>query len=275
MRSLRVIALSFSICLTLAFVCESKAKAGEFIGVYDGQLYLIHSPSDRNPPEAGWPILVFLHGYGERGHNLPRLRFKNTPPGEYENIADLNQHFVLVSPQLPRNERFWDPTWVRGLVKEALQYWDVDWSRLSITGLSIGGTGVWEYVTSYPDEVYSAVSFSGVASESIVDPTTRPLEFDYDAPVLTEEQRRSKSLSSLPFIEFHCEEDRFVPFRAASRMVDALRLLGNDLAHIVPVPGCGHGAWVDYYSGNQDLPRRKGVSVYDWLLEPDSLAGGG
>lgn len=271
----RLLAFAVLSWIVVAVAGGSTATAREFIGVYDGQLYLIHSPSDRQPPEAGWPILLFFHGYGERGHSLPKLRFANTPAGVYDEMPDLHENFVLITPQLPRSERFWDPVWVRGLVKDALRYWDVDWSRLSVTGLSIGGTGVWDYVTTYPEEVYSAVSFSGVARESIVDPNSRPFEFDYEAPLLSNAQRLSHALANIPFVEFHCEEDVFVPFRAASRMVGALKRIGNKSADIVPVPGCRHGAWVQYYSGQQDMPRQKGTSVYEWLLSPSSLAGRG
>lgn len=270
MRPFRLLGIA---ALLWALLASQTLMAREFIGVYDGQLYLIHSPSDRKPPEGGWPILLFLHGYGERGHSLPKLRFSNTPAGVYDQIPDLHEQFVLITPQLPRGKRFWDPNWVRGLVKEALQYWDVNWSRLSVTGLSIGGTGVWDYVTTFPDEVHSAISFSGVARQSIVDPNSRPFEFDYEAPLLNDTQRQSEALANLPFVEFHCEEDVFVPFRAAARMIGALRRIGNRSAHIVPVPGCGHGAWVSYYSGQQNMPRRDGISVYEWLLTPEPLAG--
>ncbi len=274
MRVSRLMALAALSWFALVATGNSTATAREFIGVYDGQLYLINSPSDRQPPEGGWPILLFLHGFGERGHSLPKLRFDNTPAGVYDEISDLREQFVLITPQLPRSERFWDPDWVRGLVKEALRYWDVDWSRLSVTGLSIGGTGVWDYVTTYPDEVYSAVSFSGVARQSIVDPNSRPFEFDYEAPLLSEPQRRSEALADLPFVEFHCEEDVFVPFRAASRMIAALRRIGNRSARIVPVPGCKHGAWVSYYSGERDMPGQEGTSVYEWLRIPKSPVSG-
>ena len=72
-------------------------------------------------------------------------------------------HDIVITPQLKREARFWDPVWTRALIRDALEDWPVDWSRLSVAGLSIGGTGVWDFLSTYPEDVWSAVSFSAVA----------------------------------------------------------------------------------------------------------------
>jgi pimeloyl-ACP methyl ester carboxylesterase len=248
-----------------------QAVSQEVIGRYQGQAYLIQSPApDRAPPPSGWPIMVFLHGYSERGLDVRKLRYNNTPPGRYAALEVLHRNVVLIAPQLASSERFWDPVWLRALLHHALDGWLVDWSRLSLTGLSIGGTGVWDFATHFPDEVAAAVSFGGVARQTIVDPFERPFTFDYEAPVLEASQRADPALKRVPFMEVHCKADIFIPFRAAARMVLALRSLGNDKARIIPVPDCGHGSWTRYYKLERTLPGRREVSLYDWLLDPQN-----
>ena len=257
--------------LLLPLPAEARAETQEVIGSFDGQNYLIQAPpADLEAPANGWPILLFFHGYNERGEDIGKLRYNNTPAGVYEDVADLNKHFVVITPQLKREARFWDPVWTRALIRHALEDWTVDWSRLSLAGLSIGGTGVWDFLTAFPDDVWSAVSFSAVAQETLVDPLSRPFTFDYTKPLLSDRQKRSKSLARVPFFQFHCREDWFIPFRAAARMAVSLRRIGNPSARIIPVPGCGHGAWLRYLGRDrQDLPGRNNISIYDWLLAPD------
>ncbi len=255
----------------LPWPVEAMAKVQEVIGTFDGQNYLIQAPAkDREPPPDGWPILLFFHGYNERGDDIGKLRYNNTPAGVYRDVADLHEHFVAITPQLKREARFWDPVWTRRLIREALKDWPVDWSKLSVTGLSIGGTGVWDFVRTFPGDVWSAAAFSGVAQETLVDPLSRPFTFDYKKPLLTVQQEQSQALAMVPFFQFHCRADWFIPFRAAARMAVALRRIGNRSARIVPVPDCGHGAWLRYLGRDrQDLPGRENVSIYDWLLVPD------
>ncbi len=276
-ESVRVVSLVIRASLLSLLVLLHCAHSGataetqEVIGTFDGQNYLIQAPSeDLEPPPNGWPILLFFHGYNERGDDLGKLRYNNTPAGVYEDVADLNEHFVVITPQLKREARFWDPVWTRALIRDALEDWPVDWSKLSVAGLSIGGTGVWDFLTTYPEDVWSAVSFSAVAQETLVDPLARPFTFNYKKPLLNDRQQQSKALAGVPFFQFHCREDWFIPFRAAARMAVSLRRIGNRSARVIPVPGCGHGAWLRYLGRDRrDLPGRTGVSIYDWLLEPD------
>jgi len=268
-RALGTVMLSFFLVLAAASV-DALAETQETIGTYDGQNYIIQGPAaDKVPPAKGWPILVFFHGYNERGSDLGKLRYNNTPAGVYTDVADLNEHFVVITPQLKKEARFWDPVWVRALIRDALADWPVDWSRLSVVGLSIGGTGAWDYLTTFPDDVWSAASFSALAQESLVDPLARPFTFDYEKPLLDEQQQQSEALARVPFYQFHCRADLFIPFRAAARMAVSLRRLGNPSARIVPVPGCVHGAWLRYLGRDgQHVRGRTGGSIYQWLLDP-------
>lgn len=269
----RVIVVStFSLILFLLLMPSgAMAKTREVIGTFDGQNYLIQAPAkNQKPPPNGWPILLFFHGYNERGDDIGKLRYNNTPAGVYRDVADLHDHFVVITPQLKREARFWDPVWTRNLIRQALKNWPVDWSRLAVTGLSIGGTGVWDFVRTYPEDVWSAAAFSAVAQETLVDPLSRPFAFDYEKPLLSHQQRQSQALAHVPFFQFHCRADWFIPFRAAARMAVALRRIGNRSSRVVPVPDCGHGAWLRYLGRDrQDLPGRENISIYDWLLEPD------
>ena len=252
---------------------DPPLPAGEVVVIHDGQSVLVQMPSaDLSAPPRGWPVMLFLHGLGERGTNIDRTRLRNTPPGAYPAQPQLHEHVILVTPQMKQGWRAWDIDWVRASLETALDGLPADRSQFMVTGLSVGGSATWEFVSRYPQEVAAAVSFAGVAPESIVDPLVRPLAFRDDVPLLTREERSNPALATTPFVAVHCTEDAFVPFDQAARMVDALRSVGNTAADIVAVADCAHASWPDYYLATATLTDDPAQTVYAWLLDRASAA---
>ena len=267
-RRLAAIPAALAMLVLVGCTAIDPLQPREIVAVHDGQPVLVQMPPAGRPaPPGGWPVMLFLHGLGERGTNIDRTRLRNTPPGAYPVLRQLHDHAILVTPQMKPDWRVWDVDWVRAALDTALDGLPADRSRLVVTGLSVGGNATWAFVTRYPQEVAAAVSFAGVAPESIVDPLVRPLRFRDDVPLLTREQRSNPALATTPFLAVHCTDDAFIPYDQAERMIEALRSVGNTVADILAVPDCAHASWPNYYLATATLAAAPGQTVYAWLLD--------
>src|SRR5690606_15292080 len=121
-------------------------------------------PKDYASNSNKYPVVIFLHGIGERGPNstdkstleaaIPAVA-KNGPPRA---VRD-GKHFpfILISPQLKTGIGNW-PTWyVREAIDYVKTYLRVDEKRIHITGLSLGGGGAWTIAQESP-ELFATLS---------------------------------------------------------------------------------------------------------------------
>ncbi len=104
--------------------------------------YLIHLPDDYDAdPERRWPLVLFLHGSGERGSDLDRAALHGPPMR-----ADAGHEFpfVLVTPQCSESSQWVaELSTLSGLLDEVIASHRIDPARVSVTGLSMGGYGTW------------------------------------------------------------------------------------------------------------------------------------
>ena len=116
--------------------------------------YLLHLPPDyKTNAKKRWPLMIFLHGAGERGTNLS-LVAKHGPPKVVKTKTDFP--FILVSPQCPPGEG-WDDETIMALRQHAIEKYRVDTNRVYLTGLSMGGFGSWSLAVAYPNK-FAAMS---------------------------------------------------------------------------------------------------------------------
>src|SRR5262245_32912191 len=131
-----------------------KVKSDE--GEQDVTLrYLLYLPPDYNPQgTARWPLVLFLHGGGERGEDIEKVKIHGPPK-----LAAQGKEFplVLVSPQSPTDGR-WNPQALGKLVDELANTLRIDRQRLYVTGLSFGGSGTWSLVASQASPVKFAAA---------------------------------------------------------------------------------------------------------------------
>ena len=116
--------------------------------------YFLYLP-DGYRKEGGkrWPLIVFLHGAGERGDDLELVKIHG-PPKLIE--AGKKLSFIVASPQLALGE-WWSPDMVEWLTKDLISTMRVDPEHVYLTGLSMGGYGTWETASKYP-ELYAAIA---------------------------------------------------------------------------------------------------------------------
>jgi predicted peptidase len=107
--------------------------------------YWLYLPQGYESREQ-WPLMLFLHGSGERGSDLERVK-RHGPP---KLIAAGRQYpFIVVSPQSPQSGG-WEPDLLNLLLDDLQKTYRVDENRVYLTGLSMGGAGTWRLAASNP-----------------------------------------------------------------------------------------------------------------------------
>jgi predicted peptidase len=192
--------------------------------------YLLYLPEGYDKNGKSWPLLLFLHGAGESGNDLAKIK-KHGPPKLIEAGKDFP--FIVVSPQ---SERFgWDPQTLNALLDDIVAHYKVDQDRIYVTGLSMGGFGTWALAAAHPDRFAAIVPICGGGNRS-------------DA----------RRLKDLPIWVFHGAKDKTVPPSRSESMVKALKAAGAPEVRFTLYPEAGHDSWTETY----DNPE-----VYQWLLQ--------
>ena len=189
--------------------------------------YLLYLPEDYAKKEA-WPVLVFLHGSGERGDDLELVK-KHGPPKKI--AAGHKYPFIVVSPQCPKYQR-WQPVVLDALLDDLIQNYKVDKNRVYLTGLSMGGQGTWDWAAYSPGRFAALVPICGRADRSA-----------------------AEILAHKPIWVFHGAKDPAVPISQSEKMVKELKKLGSDVKFTI-YPEAGHDSWTETYDNPQ---------LYEWL----------
>ncbi|MBN1491826.1 MAG: prolyl oligopeptidase family serine peptidase [Phycisphaerae bacterium] len=194
--------------------------------------YLLYLPQDyaERKDEERFPLIIFLHGAGERGSDLTMVT-RHGPPKLLPDKRDFP--FVVVSPQCPA-EQWWDITVLSLLLDEVLLRYAVDPDRVYLTGLSMGGYGTWEWASLQPERFAAIVPICGGGRR-------------YAAP----------RLKNLPIWAFHGAKDTVVSLSQSQEMVDAIKQAGGD-AKLTIYPDATHDSWTRTY----DNPE-----LYAWFLK--------
>ena len=182
-----------------------------------------------------WPLIIFLHGYGDRGSNIFALA--NASPFMY--IRDQGTlPFIIVAPLLGVNSNNTFPNeYMDGVLAEAETNYRIDTSRIYVTGLSMGGEATWRFAVHQPN------TFAAIA----------PLSAYLDQPELG----MLKNIVNLPVWAIHGTEDTLVPLEFGQEPVDTLKALGGNV-RFTALTGHDHDVWTDTYSD---------LGFYDWLLD--------
>ena len=118
--------------------------------------YLLYLPKDYESKKA-WPLVLFLHGAGERGDNLDMVK-QHGPP---KLVAQGKEFpFVLISPQCPEGH-WWEPFELSALLDEIVEKQKIDKDRVYVTGLSMGGFGTWSLAAHSPKRFAAIVPICG------------------------------------------------------------------------------------------------------------------
>lgn len=217
---------------------QSRKAFKREVKITVGAHYLLHLPEGYAADASKkWPLMLFLHGAGERGTNLTAVAVHG-PPKIVKSRPDFP--FIVVSPQCPNN-RTWDNATLLALLDEIEEHYRVDKTRVYLTGLSMGGYGSWSLGLANPDRFAAVAPICGGG-----DPIG----------VLLPDAKKAELLKSLPVWAFHGAKDSVVNITESERMVAALKRIGNE-AKFTVYPEANHDSWTQTYA-NEEL--------YTWLL---------
>jgi predicted peptidase len=202
-------------------------------------------------PEPGklYPLVLFLHGSGERGSDNTAQLLHGVLP-ILEAADKLGQPCFLIAPQCPE-ELWWSPIDPEGkqltaadepnglldptvaLITEILAKNPIDPKRLYVTGISMGGFGVWDLLGRIPEKIAAAVPICGGGDPSLAD-----------------------RFKDVPIHAFHGELDSAVPVAATREMIAALEKAGGK-PKLTIYPGVDHVCWTETYAD---------LELYRWLF---------
>ncbi|WP_079716617.1 carboxylesterase family protein [Parapedobacter luteus] len=246
-----------------ADIGKYAVKGGYHIPFYEGTTegnygYYLFIPTAYQETEKSYPLLVVLHGSGERGSS------RNSPetldlaivhgPGKLikEGAWAPEQEFLVVSAQT--DARSWAPGTLKAFIDFLLSTHKIDRERVYLTGLSMGAYGIFDYLGEYGNEarIAAAVPICGRGS----------LRSNY-----------VNNLSGVPIWVFHGENDPDVPVVRAYEIVSAINALNPRVkAKMTLYPSVGHDSWSMTYDGSgmgRENPAldRFDQDIYSWLYQ--------
>ena len=186
-----------------------------------------------------WPLILFLHGSGERGTNVWKVATHGPPKIV---TAQPEFPFIVVSPQCPEHQ-VWSNEVLLQLLDEITAEYAVDTGRVYLTGLSMGGYGTWDLGLAYPEKFAAIAPICGGGRL---------------ISIILSSHEKGPALKTLGVWAFHGGKDPVVPPEESQRMVDALKKAGAKDVKLTVYPEAPHDSWTETYQSPQ---------FYDWLLQ--------
>jgi len=204
----------------------------------------------RIEPNKLYPLVLFLHGAGERGtDNGKQLKYLPTWLASDENRR--TYPCFVIAPQCPADQQWssgalsdstsqplgemTEPTRaVIALLDNLVGHNPIDPARIYLTGLSMGGYGSWDLAVRMPERFAALVPICGGGDEA-----------------------RARRLVGLPIWAWHGDEDQAVPVERSRRMIAAITAAGGSPRYS-ELKGVGHDSWTPAYTGPD--------SVLPWMF---------
>lgn len=207
--------------------------------------YRLYIPKDYDK-EKSYPVMLFLHGAGERGDNN-ESQLVNALPILAKTSPDLLAEMIIVAPQCPANEQWVAASWSNGnystqkyaeskalktamkILDQTIADYSCDTDRLYVMGLSMGGYGTWDVLARHGERFAAGIPLCGGGDPS-----------------------QAEKLKEIPIWTYHGDADTTVKFEGTQGMVEAIRAAGGEKIIFTPVAGAGHNIW-NTASGNKEL----------------------
>lgn len=244
----------------VAAVCAALIASGCRTGSRDGETgflnrtvrigaathpYVVFVPAAWEPARR-WPVVLFLHGAGERGSDGWRQTAVGLGAAIRRN-ADVFAEVIVVFPQAPEGTAWMgEPVAAAmGALEATVREFSGDRDRLYLTGLSLGGYGSWYLATTHPERFAAIVPICG----GIVKPPTAANVRDHPLAAASETPYAAvaAAVPDVPIWIFHGADDPVIPVSESRRMARALEAAGREIRY-TEYPGVGHNAWDPAYA---------------------------
>ena len=242
--------LLFAIATTIINVMSTQAQPAATVLTADklhwkiaseGDLqYLVYLPKDYSATNGRrWPLMLFLHGSGERGADLQRVAIH----GPLKLVKQgTNFPFIIIAPQCPEKE-LWQSEPLLQLLDRVTEKYAVDTKRIYLTGLSMGGYGAWRLGLQHPEKFAALVPICG--GGNAIDVILGPGD-------------KGEAFQTLPIWAFHGAKDDVVPLDESERLVNGLKQRGVKEVKFTVYPEAKHDSWSETYSNPE---------LYEWLAK--------
>ncbi len=207
--------------------------------------YRLYVPKNYDCGEK-YPLLLFLHGAGERGNN-------NTKNLVYTDkfFADLDSPVydsIVIVPQCPEEHQWVNTPWSEGnysisevaesrpleavcaILDEVCDFYNIDTDRIYVTGLSMGGFGTWDMLARHGARFAAGMPICGGGCPEY-----------------------AHLLKRIPIRTFHGSDDTVVPPSGTREMYAAIRREGGENITYIELDGVGHGAWNPVYEDSENM----------------------
>lgn len=233
MKNLIITFIAIMLFSSTSFSQQERQSANNFekeIKVTLSANYLLYLPNNYNENEELFPLVLFLHGSGERGNDLEKVKVHGLPK-----LIDQGKDFpfIVLSPQCP-DKIFWNTDVLAALLDKIENEYRVDKNRIYVTGLSMGGHGTWSLALEQPNRFAAIAPVCGWADTS-----------------------EAKTIAHIPAWVFHGAKDVVVPVKASEDMVTALKNYGAEVKLTI-YPEANHDSWTETYNNDE---------LYKWFLE--------
>ena len=226
-------------CASLRQADATTDTPGEMVSFHtqaeDGeQPATIYVPANYHD-DRQWPLIVFLHGMGERGAD----GIAQTEVGIGPAIIEHPERFpaLVLMPQCSADYVWTSPigmAHIDNAIAQVRERYNVDEERIYLTGLSMGGYGAFNYGALHPELFAAVVPICGGGNP----------------------ERHAAPLATIPMWVFHGGADTVVVPERSRQMVEAIRDAGGNIQY-TEYPGVGHNAWDVTYGD---------AKVIEWML---------
>ena len=249
------------LCVLASFASFTQVQTARYVSmVPNTNAYYEYLPQGYSATgTTGYPVMIFVHGIGELGNGSPSILptvLRNGPPhlisiGTFPNSFTVNNKsfkFIVISPQFIVKAT---PNDIEGIINYVIKNYNVDTSRIYLTGLSLGGGTAWNYASA---NAYCANRLAAIVPVCGASTPTQP-----KADIIAQ--------AGLPVWALQNLYDPTVPSKNTVNWV-------ADINASVPPPitpaiatifnASGHDAWTQAYD---PLYTENGLNVYQWMLQ--------
>ena len=194
-----------------------------------------------------YPVMIFMHGAGERGCDNEE-QIKVALPHVFDDPESPVYNSIVIAPQCPENKQWVYTPWEKGCyssadvtesrecqaVMEVLRHivaeYNVDKSRIYVTGLSMGGFASWDLMTRHPSVFAAGMPVCGGGDPSA-----------------------AKRLAEIPIRTIHGFLDGAVPVEGSREMYAAIKAQGKGRISYTEFEDGYHDIWDDVYSNTSNI----------------------
>lgn len=194
--------------------------------------YLLHKPKGKEMK----PLIIFLHGSGEKGSDLEKVKVHG--PFKYLKNNDIDAY--VLAPQCPQ-EVYWESESLYQLIQTVIKENKIDTSKIYLTGLSMGAWGAWNLAFAHPDMFAALVPIAGFVDR---------------VPMI-----ENCKIKDIPTRIFHGLLDDVVDVNYSIEIYKKLKKCSNNI-ELTIFDDANHDSWSQVYDNEE---------IYKWMLQQKQI----